>query len=93
MHRDATFDKHEEITMLVLSAGLVPGRGLEASTMCDFSQTSREPAMTPHIDVHMQTRLNMTHAHTHADTHTHRGPGIESVHLPVMTRTPAGQEV
>lgn len=27
----ATFDKHEEITIAALSAGLVPGRGLRAS--------------------------------------------------------------
>lgn len=43
VRRDDTFDKHEEITMLVLSAGLVPGRGLEASTKCDFLRRAEKP--------------------------------------------------
>lgn len=45
--------------------------------------------MTPHIDVHTQTRLNMTHACLHTHTHicTHQGPGIEYVHLPSVNKT------
>lgn len=54
----------------VLSAGLVPGRRLEAGVVW-FSQTSREPAITPHIDLHTHAHLIKHNTCMPAHTYTH----------------------
>lgn len=62
VHRDATFDKHEEITMRCYQRVLSLAGG---ACQVWFSQTSRKRAMTPHIYLHRHTCLSKTRARLH----------------------------
>lgn len=70
----------------LLSAGLVPGRGLEARNQVWFSQTSRKRAMTPRIYLHRHTCLSKTRARLHVHRRCARLRSSD-MHMPAVKYT------
>lgn len=95
VHRGATFDKHEEITMRCCQRVLSLAGGWKRARSVIFSdeQRTRDDASYRFAQTHMLKHDMCMPAHTHTHTFTHQGPDIESVHLPVMAPSPVGQEV
>lgn len=95
VHRDATFDKHGEITMQccqrVLSLAGVWKRG--RSVIFSDEQRTRDDASYRFAQAHLHKHDTCMPAHAYVHIHVHQGLGFEFVHLSVMARSPIGQEV